>query len=57
MRKSRGRPPKRPTDAASRLMTIRVREADHQRLKAAAKIRKATLSAFVLAAAMKEAGE
>ena len=51
-KKPRGRPPKRQSETKSRLITIRVREEDHKRLKAAAKIQKTTLSAFVLAAAM-----
>lgn len=55
-KKPRGAPPKPASKRASVDINIRTTPATKAKLQAAAKVRKRTLSAFVLAAAMKEAG-
>lgn len=55
-KKPRGRPRKAPSERSAADINIRTTKANKAALQAAAKVRKATLSAFVLAAAMKEAG-
>lgn len=54
-KKPRGRPRKAPGERSAADINIRTTPATKAKLQAAAKVRKATLSAFVLAAAMKEA--
>ena len=54
-KKPRGRPRKAAGERSSADINIRTTKATKATLQAAAKARKATLSAFVLAAAMKEA--
>lgn len=54
-KKPRGRPRKPASERSAADITIRTTTAAKTALQAAAKVRKATLSAFVLAAAMKEA--
>jgi len=51
-----GRPPKPASERASADINIRTTKATKAKLKAAAKAREVTLSAFVLSAAMREAG-
>lgn len=52
-----GRPPKPASERTSADINIRTTKATKTKLKAAAKVREVTLSAFVLAAAVKEAGD
>lgn len=56
-KKPRGRPRKAPGERSAADITIRTTTATKAKLQAAAKVRKRTLSAFVLAAAMKEANQ
>jgi len=52
-----GRPPKPTSERASAGINIRTTKATKAALKAAAKAREVTLSAFVLSAAMRETGD
>lgn len=54
-KKRRGRPPKAAGDVSAEDINIRTTKATKAALQAAAKVRKVTLSAFVLRAAMNEA--
>lgn len=54
-KKPRGRPQKAPGERFAADINIRTTPATKAALQAAAKVRRATLSAFILAAAVKEA--